>query len=65
MLIETMTTLKEKSDEKEEKRMRMVQTFLPKGEATATQDQISEFQKQFMDLMNEKVTVEVVCEHKM
>jgi hypothetical protein len=59
MLIETMTTLKEKSDEKEEKRMRMVQTFLPKGEATATQDQISEFQKQFMDLMNEKVTVEV------
>ena len=45
--------------------MRMVQTFLPKGEATATQDQISEFQKQFMDLMNEKVTVEVVCEHKM
>ena len=59
MLIETMTNLKERSDEKEEKRMRMVQTFLPKGETAATQDQISEFQKLFMELMNEKVEVEV------
>jgi len=59
LLLENMTSLKELSDAKEAKRMRLVQCFLPNGEQGASSEKLGEFQKEFLRLMEEEVKVQV------
>lgn len=59
LLLENMTTLKELSDAKEAKRMRLVQCYLPNGEQSASTEKMAEFQKEFLKLMEEEVKVDL------
>lgn len=58
-LLEDMTTLKLLSEEKETRRMNMVSTHLPRGEANHTQAELMAFQLEFQALMSEDVTVKL------
>jgi len=59
LLLENMTTLKEKSEEKERKRLHLVQSYLPKGEQAHTPEEVSVFQKAYLELMAEQVAVKI------
>ena len=59
LLLENMTLLKELSDKKEARRLRLVQTMLPKGEAGHTPEEVAAFQVEYVNLMQETVDVDL------